>query len=96
MKADDLEELEAGEKLRLREQYLAALGAYRYQVEVDSNIYLANKVDVEVFQAGDAAYFEITLTDAWSWTMYRPVRTLAKVRLLSLFDTVVIEDMKQP
>jgi Protein of unknown function (DUF2469) len=92
MKADELEELEASQALDLRDQYRAAFPLYRYEVTIPGErLYLANHVRVNVMEAGDAAYFEITLTDAWVWSSVMPVRTLGKV-LIHTFDTVTVED----
>lgn len=95
MKVDDLEELKAGQELRLREEYPAAIQLYRFEVTVGNNgmIYLANKVDTEVFQAGSGVWFEVVLTDCWAWDADRPVRTLSQVRILTI-DTVTVEDRK--
>jgi hypothetical protein len=96
MKADELEELEAGQQLDVQEQYRAASQVYRFEVQLDGvrpRLFLTNKVDVEVLQAGDAAYFEVTLIDAWAWSPTSPLRTRGKV-LIHTFDTVVIEDRK--
>lgn len=98
MKADDLEELEAGQQLQVQAQYEAALGGYRYQVRILDDLaglFLANKVQVEAIKAGEAVYFEVTLTDAWVWAVHRQVRTVSRV-LIQTFATVITEDMKQP
>lgn len=93
MKADDLEELEAAEQLRLKDEFRAAFPLFRFTVRLDTTMFLANQVDVKVLEAGDSAYFEVTLTDAWAWGANLPVRTQGKV-LVHTFDTVVIGDRR--
>jgi hypothetical protein len=94
MKSDDLEELEATEQLRVREDYRMALPLYRYEVTLaNGTTYLANNVHAEVLQAGSVAYFEVTLTDCWTWNRARPARTVGKV-MIHTFATITIEDMK--
>jgi hypothetical protein len=94
MNADDLEELEAAEKIRLREDYRMALDLFRYEVCLPDRLYLANDVQVEPRAAGDSVYFEVTLTDAWSWTSHRQVRTVSKVQIHT-YDTVMVEDLSR-
>jgi hypothetical protein len=91
-KQDELEELEAAQRLQLHEQYKTARELYRYEVSLSSqDVYLANDVHVKVQEAGHSAYFETTMLDCWVWDANRQVRTLPKV-LAHTFGSVIIED----
>jgi hypothetical protein len=40
-------------------------------------------------------WFELTLTDAWVWDMYRPARFVKSVRVLT-FKDVNVEKLEKP
>ena len=44
-------------------------------------------------ETGDA-YFEVSLTDAWVWDMYRPARFAKNVKVLT-FKDVNVEELAQ-
>jgi hypothetical protein len=60
---------------------------------VGDRSFLANRVETEVLASGGAAWFEVTLYDAWAYSTLPPVRTRGKVQVLT-FDNVVVEDRK--
>ena len=64
---------------------------FKYVVETDRRFYLCNEVDVKVrTEAGDV-FFEVTMTDAWVWDMYRPARFAKNVKVLTFKDVNVEE-----
>lgn len=93
MSADDLEKYEAEVELSLYREYRDVLGMFRYVIETDKRFYLANGVDVKEHTDGSDTYFEVNLTDAWVWDMYRQNRFVASVRILTFAD-VNIEELK--
>jgi hypothetical protein len=63
-------------------------------VETDRRFYLCNVVDLKVrTEAGDA-YFEVTMSDAWVWDMYRPARFAKNVKVVT-FKDVNIEELSK-
>lgn len=91
MSDEDLERYESDVELKIYREYRDVLGMFKFVVETERRFYLANKVDVKTLQAGDAAYFEITLEDAWVWDMYRPARFVNSVRVMTFRDVNIEE-----
>jgi hypothetical protein len=48
-----------------------------------------------VTEAGGEVYFELKLSDAWVWDMYRPARFVRNVRVLT-FKDVNVEELDKP
>jgi hypothetical protein len=94
MSVDDLEKYEAEMELALYREYRDVLPMFSYVVETEKRFYLANNVDVKQHEDAGDTYFEITLTDAWTWDMYRTARFVQQVRILS-FSDVNIEELKK-
>ncbi len=91
MSDEDLERYESDVELKIYREYRDVLRMFKFVVETERRFYLANKVDVKTLQAGDTAYFEITLEDAWVWDMYRPARFVNSVRVMTFRDVNIEE-----
>ena len=84
MSAEDLEKYEAEMELQLYREYRDVVGIFKYVVETDRRFYLCNQVDVKArTEAGDV-FFEVSMTDAWVWDMYRPARFAKNVKVAHL------------
>jgi hypothetical protein len=90
---EDLESYESEVELALYREYRDVVGLFRYVVETERRFYLANDVDVRIRSAegGGDVFFEVTLTDAWVWDIYRQARFVKRVRVLSFKDVNVEE-----
>ncbi len=95
MSAEDLERYETEIELQLYQEYKAVLPMFRYVVETERRFYLANSVDLQVREAGGEVYFELKLSDAWVWDMYRPARFAKTVKVLT-FKDVNVEELDKP
>ncbi len=91
MSTDDLENFEAERELQLAQEYQDVAGMFRYAVETERRFYLANDVDVQVRTGGGETWFEVTMTDAWVWDVYRPARFVKKARVITFKDVNVEE-----
>jgi hypothetical protein len=91
---DDVEKYEAEMELALYREYRDVLPMFSYVVETDKRFYLANGVDVREHHEGTDTYFELSLTDAWVWDMYRSARFVSHVRVLTFAD-INIEELKK-
>ena len=92
MSAEDLEKYETEMELNLYREYRDVVAIFKYVVETDRRFYLCNAVDLKVrTEAGDA-YFEVTMSDAWVWDMYRPARFAKNVKVVT-FKAVNIEEL---
>lgn len=91
---EDLERYETESELAIYKEYRDVLPLFRFVVETERRFYLANQVEVARQTDGDSLYFEITLTDAWVWDMFRPARFLKSVKVLT-FSDVNIEELEK-
>lgn len=95
MSVDDLEQYEADLELALYREYRDVMPMFTFVVETEKRFYLANHVQVREggVDAGDI-YFEVELSDAWVWDMYRSTRFVQRVQIRT-FSDVNIEELKQ-
>ena len=91
MSTEDLEKYEAEMELALYREYRDVVSIFTYVVETDRRFYLCNNVDVKVRAESGEAYFEVTMTDAWVWDVYRPARFVKSVRVVTFKDVNVEE-----
>ncbi|MGO2938258.1 MAG: DUF2469 domain-containing protein [Glutamicibacter arilaitensis] len=91
MAADDLENYESDMELQLYREYKTVVGLFNYVVETERRFYLANQVDVKTLSNAGEVYFELNLTDAWVWDIYRQGRFVKSVKVLTFKDVNVEE-----
>ena len=92
--AEDLENYETDMELALYREYRDVVSLFSYVVETERRFYLANQVDLQVRSAAGEVYFELRMSDAWVWDMYRPARFVKNVRVLT-FKDVNIEELEK-
>ncbi|MDO5727109.1 MAG: DUF2469 domain-containing protein [Bowdeniella nasicola] len=95
MSADELENYETDLELELYREYRDVVAVFNYVVETERRFYLANEVDVRPRSAGGDIFFELTLTDAWVWDIYRSARFVSQVTVMT-FKDVNIEKLTKP
>ena len=95
MSTEDLEKYETEMELQLYREYRDIVRQFTYVVETERRFYLANSVDLQVREAGGEVYFELKLSDAWVWDMYRPARFVKNVRVMT-FKDVNVEELEKP
>jgi hypothetical protein len=95
MSAEDLEKYETEMELSLYREYKDIVGQFSYVVETERRFYLANGVEMVPRNADGEVYFELRLSDAWVWDMYRPARFVKQVRVVT-FKDVNIEEVEKP
>ncbi|MFP5072293.1 DUF2469 domain-containing protein [Pseudonocardia nantongensis] len=95
MSAEDLEKYETEMELTLYKEYRDIVAQFSYVVETERRFYLANSVDVAPRNADGEVYFEVRMSDAWVWDMYRPTRFVKNVRVVT-FKDVNIEELDTP
>ncbi len=89
--AEDLEKYETEMELQLYREYRDVVGLFSYVVETERRFYLTNNVDLQVRSAEGEVYFEVTMSDAWVWDMYRPARFVKNVKVVTFKDVNVEE-----
>lgn len=95
MSAEDLDNYETDAELALYKEYRDVIKLFTYVVETERRFYLANKVDFNVRSAGQDVYFDVRLTDAWVWDVYRSSRFVKNVRIVT-FKDVNVEEVQKP
>ena len=94
MGAEDLENYESNLELKLYREYKDVASLFNYVVETERRFYLANQVDLKTLSNAGEVYFELNLTDAWVWDIYRQGRFVKTVRVLT-FKDVNIEELNR-
>lgn len=93
MSTEDLERYETEVELALYREYRDVVGQFAHVVETERRFYLTNNVDVVVRSTdGGEVFFEVNMSDAWVWDMYRQARFVKRVRVLT-FKDVNIEEL---
>ena len=95
MNRDDIENYENASELGLFKEYRDVVALFTYVVETDRRFYLCNSVELQARPVGNDIFFELTLTDAWVWDIYRPSRFVKSVRVVT-FKDVNIEELTKP
>ncbi len=95
MSAEDLENYETGLELDLYKEYRDVAGLFSYVVETERRFYLCNHVEVKPRTAGGEVFFELKLTDAWVWDVYRAARFVKSVSVVT-FKDVNVEELNRP
>ena len=91
MSAEDLENYETEMELSLYREYRDVVGLFSHVVETERGFYLANSVDVKVRSDAGEVFFEVTMTDAWVWDVYRPALFVKSVKVITFKDVNVEE-----
>ena len=89
MSEEELDDYEAALELSLVQEYKAVVSMFKWVVETERRFYLANEVDVKVTEGSAPPLLDVTLADAWVWDMYRTVRFVPSVRVLTFRDVNV-------
>lgn len=95
MSAEDLENFEADVELSMYREYRDVVSQFSYVVETERRFYLANAVELIPNNSNGEVYFEVRMSDAWVWVMYRPARFVKYVRVIT-FKDVNIEELDKP
>lgn len=91
MSAEDLDNYETEAELALYKEYRDVVKLFRYVVETERRFYLANGVKFRTCKGAEDIYFDVELSDAWVWDIYRPSRFVKSVRIVTFKDVNVEE-----
>ena len=95
MNNEELENYETASELQLFREYRDVIQLFNYVVETERRFYLCNGVELQARPVGGDVFFEITLTDAWVWDIYRPSRFVKSVHVVT-FKDVNVEELSKP
>ena len=93
--SEEIEGYENNLELELFKEYRDVIGLFKYVVETERRFYLCNHVDVQARPVGGDVFFELTLSDAWVWDIYRSSRFVRSVRVITYKD-VNVEELSKP
>lgn len=93
--ADDLDAYESKLELDLYREYKDVVNIFKYAVETERRFYLCNAVDLKVRTEGGDVYYEVSMSDAWIWDMYRPSRFVKSAKVLTFRDVSIEEIQHQ-
>lgn len=88
---DDLDAYESKLELDLYREYKDVVNIFKYAVETERRFYLCNAVGLKVRTEGGDVYYEVSMSDAWIWDMYRPSRFVKSAKVLTFRDVSIEE-----
>ena len=88
---DELDEFEAEAELRLKKEYGAVFGLFRYCVLTQDATYLCNKLDLQYVPQPSYPFFHVRMEDVWVWDKNRPSRMLPRTEVYTSADVTVEE-----
>ena len=88
---DELDEYEADLELKLKKEYTAVFGLFRYCIVTQDSTYLCNRLDLEVLPQAGYPFFHAKMEDVWVWDKNRPARMIPRVEVYTSSDVTVEE-----
>ena len=88
---DELDEFEAELELRLKKEYTAVFGLFRYCVLTQDATYLCNRLDLAQVSQPNYPFFHLKMEDVWVWDKNRPSRIIPKAEVYTSSDVTVEE-----
>jgi hypothetical protein len=92
MDENDFDDYDREAELALFREYRTVADTFRYVIETERRLYLANEVDFKRVDTATDFYFELVMSDVWVWDIYRTDRFVKTVRVLT-FKDVNIEEL---
>jgi hypothetical protein len=88
---DELDEFEAEAELRLKKEYAAVFGLFRYCVLTQDATYLCNTLDLQYVPQPAYPFFHLKMEDVWVWDKNRPTRMIPRAEAYTSGDVTVEE-----
>ena len=88
---DDLDDYEAELELRLKKEYAAVFGLFRYCVLTPDVTYLCNQLEVEQASQPSYPYLHLRMEDVWVWDKNRPTRMIPRAEVFTSGDVTIEE-----
>jgi hypothetical protein len=92
MDENDFDDYDREAELALFREYRTVADTFRFVIETERRLYLANEVDFKRIDTATDFYFELVMSDVWVWDIYRKDRFVKSVRVLT-FKDVNIEEL---
>ena len=91
---DELDEFEAELELRLKREYTAVFGLFRYCVLTQDATYLCNRLDVQAASQPSYPLFHVKMEDVWVWDKNRQTRMIPRAEVYTSTD-LTIEELRR-
>jgi hypothetical protein len=91
MDENEFDELDRRAEQALLGEFRDVLGTFKYLVETERRLYLANEVEFNRIDTPVDFYFELFLRDVWVWDINRSDRFVKQVRVQTFKDVNVEE-----
>ncbi len=91
MEDNEIEEFDREAELALYKEYRDVVATFKFVVETERRVYLANEVELKRMDTSTDFYFELNMSDVWVWDIYRTDRFVKSVRVLTFKDVNVEE-----
>lgn len=88
---DDLDDYEAELELRLKKEYAAVFGLFRYCILTPDVTYLCNRLEVEQASQPSYPYLHLRMEDVWVWDKNRPARIIPRAEVFTSGDVTIEE-----
>ena len=88
---DELDEFEAELELRLKKEYTAVFGLFRFCVLTQDATYLCNRLDLQYTPQPSYPFFHLKMEDVWVWDKNRPTRMIPRAEVYTSSDVTVEE-----
>ena len=92
MDENDFDDYDREAELALFREYRTVADTFKYVIETERSLYLANEVEFKRIDTATDFYFELVMSDVWVWDIYRTDRFVKSVRVLT-FKDVNIEEL---
>lgn len=93
MDENEYDEAERAAEAALMREFRDVSGTFKYFVETERRVYLANEVELKRIDTPADFYFELKLRDVWVWDQFRVDRFVKAVNILT-FKDVNIEELE--
>ena len=92
MDENDFDDYDREAELALFREYRTVADTFKYVIETERRLYLANEVEFKRIDTATDFYFELVMSDVWVWDIYRTDRFVKTVRVLT-FKDINIEEL---
>ena len=91
MDENEFDDYDREAELALFREYRSVVDTFRFVIETERRLYLANEVEFKRIDTDTDFYFELVMTDVWVWDIYRTDRFVKQVKVMTFKDVNVEE-----
>ena len=95
MDENEFDDYDREAELALFREYRSVVDTFRFVIETERRLYLANEVEFKRIDTETDFYFELNMSDVWVWDIYRTDRFVKQVKVMT-FKDVNVEELSKP